>query len=840
LVHVVRELGALYEGFSTGRPCALPALPIQYADYAAWQRRALSGDVLDAQLAYWKEQLAGAPPALELPTDRPRPAVQTYRGAALPIALSPELSASLVALSRREGVTLFMTLLAALQSLLQRYTGQDDIVVGSPIAGRTQVETEGLIGFFVNTLVLRTDLSKKPSVKELLQRVRQVTLGAYAHQDVPFEKLVEELAPARDLSRSPFFQAMLVLQNAPLPALALGELELAMLDVEQTTAKFDLTLSLRETEDGLRGALEYNADLFDPDTIERFIGHYHRLLEGMVLEGMVAEPVRPVAELPLLTAAERHQVLVTWNDTAVPYPHDRCVHELFEEQVDRTPDAVALVFEEQRLTYRELDERSNQLAHHLRSLGVGPDVLVDVFMERSIEMVVALYGVLKAGGAYVPVDPDYPAERVAFMVHDSGAEVMLTQQHLIERLPEHPTHLVRLDADWPTIARHSKERFEGAATPEHLAYVIYTSGSTGKPKGAMNSHRGVCNRLLWMRDTYRLTESDRVLQKTPVSFDVSVWELFGTLLTGARLVIARPEGHKDSAYLADLVARAGITTMHFVPSMLRVFLEEPAVASCRLLRRVICSGEALSFDLQERFFERLSAELYNLYGPTEAAVDVTSWQCVPHDPRGIVPIGRPVANTRIHILDEGMRLVPVGVAGELHIGGVQVGRGYLNRPELTAERFVEDPFCDEPGARLYKTGDLARHLPDGSLEYLGRLDHQVKIRGYRIELGEIEATLVKRADVLEAVVVAREDVSTDKRLVAYVVADQGVALPSPAELRKELRETLPTYMIPTTFVELEALPLTPNGRSIGRRSARWKSSVQPRPSRGSKRRPKRA
>jgi hypothetical protein len=372
LVHVVRELGALYEGFSTGRPCALPALPIQYADYAAWQRRALSGDVLDAQLAYWKEQLAGAPPALELPTDRPRPAVQTYRGAALPIALSPELSASLVALSRREGVTLFMTLLAALQSLLQRYTGQDDIVVGSPIAGRTQVETEGLIGFFVNTLVLRTDLSKKPSVKELLQRVRQVTLGAYAHQDVPFEKLVEELAPARDLSRSPFFQAMLVLQNAPLPALALGELELAMLDVEQTTAKFDLTLSLRETEDGLRGALEYNADLFDPDTIERFIGHYHRLLEGMVLEGMVAEPVRPVAELPLLTAAERHQVLVTWNDTAVPYPHDRCVHELFEEQVDRTPDAVALVFEEQRLTYRELDERSNQLAHHLRSLGVGP------------------------------------------------------------------------------------------------------------------------------------------------------------------------------------------------------------------------------------------------------------------------------------------------------------------------------------------------------------------------------------------------------------------------------------------------------------------------------------
>jgi amino acid adenylation domain-containing protein len=461
-------------------------------------------------------------------------------------------------------------------------------------------------------------------------------------------------------------------------------------------------------------------------------------------------------------------------------------------------------------------------------------------MERSIEMVVALYGVLKAGGAYVPVDPDYPAERVAFMVHDSGAEVMLTQQHLIERLPEHPTHLVRLDADWPTIARHSKERFEGAATPEHLAYVIYTSGSTGKPKGAMNSHRGVCNRLLWMRDTYRLTESDRVLQKTPVSFDVSVWELFGTLLTGARLVIARPEGHKDSAYLADLVARAGITTMHFVPSMLRVFLEEPAVASCRLLRRVICSGEALSFDLQERFFERLSAELYNLYGPTEAAVDVTSWQCVPHDPRGIVPIGRPVANTRIHILDEGMRLVPVGVAGELHIGGVQVGRGYLNRPELTAERFVEDPFCDEPGARLYKTGDLARHLPDGSLEYLGRLDHQVKIRGYRIELGEIEATLVKRADVLEAVVVAREDVSTDKRLVAYVVADQGVALPSPAELRKELRETLPTYMIPTTFVELEALPLTPNGRSIGRRSARWKSSVQPRPSRGSKRRPKRA
>ncbi len=803
---LVREIGALYEAFSAGRPSPLPALSIQYADYAVWQRQWLSGAVLSAQLAYWKKQLGTAPPALELPTDRPRPPVQTYRGAALPVALSRELSAGLGALSRREEVTLFMTLLAAFQLLLARYTGQKDIVVGSPIAGRTRVETEGLIGFFVNTLVLRTDLSGDPTVRELLGRVREVTLGAYAHQEVPFEKLVEELAPRRDLSRSPLFQVMLVLQNAPLPALSLGDLKLDVLEIEQTTAKFELTLSLGETEEGLRGSLKYSTDLFDAATVERMLGHYQVLLEGIV-----AEPSRRVSELPLLPAAERHQLVVEWNETKAEYPAESCIHALFGAQVEKTPEAVAVVFEEQRLTYRELNARANQLGHHLRGLGVGPDVLVGLCVERSVEMVVGLLGILKAGGAYVPLDPTYPRERLAFLLEDTGAPVLLTQERLLASLPEHRARVLVLDTGWAPIAREPVDDPAGGARPADLAYVIHTSGSTGKPKGVLSTHGGLCNRLSWMQAAFGLTGSDAVLQKTPYSFDVSVWEFFWPLLVGARLVVARPEGHKDSAYLAQILVAEEITTVHFVPSMLAVFLGEPGIERCVALKRVICSGEALPFDLTQAFFARSEAELWNLYGPTEASIDVTSWRCLGEDPRRVVPIGRPIANTQLYVLDRALLPVPIGVPGELYIGGVGVARGYLNRPDLTASVFLPDPFRGEPGARLYKTGDRCRFRPDGNLEYLGRADHQVKIRGFRIELGEIESVLGQHPAIREAVVLARQDAPGDKRLIAYLVAREA-PLPGVGELRRYLQSKLPEYLMPAAFVEMPALPLTSSGK----------------------------
>jgi len=696
-------------------------------------------------------------------------------------------------------------LLAAFQALLHRYTGQDDIIVGSPIANRNRVEIEGLIGFFVNTLVLRTDLSGNPTFRELLVRVREVTLGAYDHQDLPFEKLVEELHVPRSLSYNPLFQVMFILQNAPMEPLQLSGLSVSPLEAETDTAKFDLMLDLSEGAGGITSLIEYNTDLFEGSTIERMAGHYQRLLEGIV-----ANPERRISELPLMTEVERHQLLVEWNATQVDYPRDTCLHELFEEQVERTPEALALVFENEHLTYRELNCRANQLAHYLQGLGVGPDILVGLFMERSLEMVIAIYGIIKAGGAYVPLDPEYPLERVAFMARDAQVPVLLTHEHLAANLPEHKAKVVCLDSDWLTIAKENSQNFVSGAKPENLAYVIYTSGSTGTPKGVMFTHRGICNHLLWMQDAYPLTEGDRVLQKTPFSFDVSVWEFFWPLLVGARLIVARPGGHKDSNYLVTVIQEQEITTLNFVPSMLQVFLDEKGVEKCHTLKRVLCSGEALPYELQERFFATLPAELYNLYGPTEAGA-VTYWTCKRESDLGIVPIGYPVANTQLYIVDPHLQPVPAGVSGELYIGGVQVARGYLNRPELTAEKFIPDPFNAAPGARLYRTGDLARYLPGGAIEYLGRTDHQVKIRGFRVELGEIEAVLGEHEAVREVVVMAREDVSGDKRLVAYIVP-AGDHIPFVSVLRQYLRGKLPEYMLPNAYVMLEKFPLTPNGK----------------------------
>ncbi|MFW9264014.1 non-ribosomal peptide synthase/polyketide synthase [Nostoc sp. CALU 546] len=830
----VEELQALYNAYSQGQTSPLLPLPIQYADFAIWQRQWLVGEVLNSQLSYWKQQLANAPTFLPLPTDRPRPAVQTFNGAYLEFTLSGELTQRLLQLSQKQGVTLFMTLLAAYNTLLYRYTGQEDILVGSPIANRDRTEIEGLIGFFVNTLVMRTEISGDRSFNELLPRIREMALSAYAHQDLPFEMLVEALQPERDLSHTPLFQVMFVLNNAPTSEVELTGLSVSELPIESAIAKFDLTLSMENTSTGLVGGWDYNTDLFDSSTIERMTGHFVTLLESIV-----ANPKERISQLPMLTAFEQQQLLVEWNDTSVDYPQDKCIHQLFEEQVERTPDAVAVVFENQQLTYHELNCRANQLAQYLRSLGVSADVLVGICAERSLEMVVGLLGILKAGGAYVPLDPEYPQDRLSFMLEDAQVSVLLSQQQLVEKLPEHQARVVCLDTDWGMISQSNQQNPIAGVQATNLAYVIYTSGSTGKPKGAINTHLGICNRLLWMQQAYQLTEIDCVLQKTPFSFDVSVWEFFWPLLTGARLVVAKPGGHKDSGYLVNLILEQQITTLHFVPSMLQIFLEELRLKDCISLKRVICSGEALPLELQERFFACLGCQLHNLYGPTEAAIDVTFWECQPESNLKTVPIGRPISNTQIYILDQNLQPVPVGVPGELHIGGAGLARGYLNRPELTEQKFIPNPFSGSRGAgeqrsrgvrerrrkivqspvaspRLYKTGDLARYLPDGNIEYLGRIDNQVKIRGFRIELGEIEAALSQHQDVQTSVVIVREDTPGDKRLVGYIVPQPQIT-PTVSVLRSFLKEKLPEYMIPSAIAILESLPLTSNGK-IDRRA----------------------
>ncbi|HJX28022.1 MAG TPA: amino acid adenylation domain-containing protein, partial [Thermoanaerobaculia bacterium] len=814
---LLRELSILYDTFAAGRPSPLPELPVQYADFAVWQREWLTGEVLEAQLGYWREQLSGAPAVLELPADRPRPAVRSVKGGQRSAALPLELSEALGWLARQWGATPFMVLLAAFQALLGRLTGQEDLTTGSPVANRNRGETEGLIGFFVNTLVLRGDLSGAPGFGELLARVRETALGAYAHQDLPFEKLVAEIQPERDLSRSPLFQVMLIVQN--LPRAARDGWRLVALPEGGGTAKFDLTLFFGEAaEGGWAAQAEYRRDLFDDSTIDRLLAHFTALLTAVV-----QAPERRVTELPLLRDAERQQLLVEWNDTAaVSTAQDVCLHELITTQLARDPEAVAVTFEGESLTCRELDRRAGCLANTLRRLGVGPERRVGVAMERSLEMVVALLGVLRAGAAYLPLDPSYPPERLAFMLEDGLGEegeppVLLTQKRLLDTLPSLQGRILCLEAGWDGNGESGSLR-DVEVLPDHPAYVIYTSGSTGRPKGVVTTHRAIVNRLLWMQQAYGLTAEDRVLQKTPFSFDVSVWELFWPLLAGARMVLARPGGHQDPDYLVDLIERERVTTLHFVPSMLQVFLEHPLkhpeVERCASLRTVVCSGEALPFDLQERFWSRFprGVGLHNLYGPTEAAVDVTSWACERESALRSVPIGRPIANLRIHLLDAGLHPVPAGVPGELHIGGVGLARGYLRRPGLTAEKLIPDPFSETAGARLYRTGDLARHRTDGRVEYLGRIDHQVKLRGFRIELGEIEAALAALPVVREVVVMMREDKPGDRRLVAYLVLEETVGREIQDILRAGLQARLPEYMVPSAFVVLPALPLSPNGK----------------------------
>ncbi|MGZ3238428.1 MAG: non-ribosomal peptide synthetase, partial [Burkholderiaceae bacterium] len=802
---LMNELAALYAAYSKGQPSPLHPLPIQYPDYAVWQRDYLTGEVLQRQEDYWKLQLDGVTP-LELPVDKIRPATLTYSGNSIPLQLDAELTAQLKTLSKEHGVTLYMTLLTAFGVLLHKYSGQDDICVGTPIANRTMMETKNLMGFFVNTLALRANYGGDPIFSNLLQDIRTLTVDAYAHQDLPFEKVVDLVQKERDLTTSPLFQVMFVLQDIDPNSLSLSGVKVRKNTIASKTSKFDITLELVEGEEGLTGHLEYKTDLFNEATIHRLSSHFKHLLTEIV-----SAPSESLSNLSLLDADERHQLLDVFNDTAVDYPKNLTLHQLFEAQVARTPNHTALVFEDTALTYAELNAKANQLAHHLRSIGVGPDVQVGICVERSIEMVIGLYGILKAGGAYVPFDPDYPKDRLAFMLADCNPPVLLTQQRLLESLPASDTKTFCLDTQWPEITGHATSNPENHTVARNLAYVIFTSGSTGRPKGVGVEHAGIVNRLQWMQQAYQLTATDRVLQKTPFSFDVSVWEFFWPLLYGSTLVVAKPGGHQDAQYLAELIHAQAITTLHFVPPMLEVFLSTADTKLCSSLRQVICSGQALPIELQRRFFAQLrNVELHNLYGPTEASVDVTYWQCQENTDLHCVPIGKPIANIQIHILDTHGNPMPIGVAGELHIAGVGLARGYLNRPDLTAEKFIPNPFSSEPGARMYRSGDLARYLPDGNIEYLGRIDDQVKIRGFRIELGEIEAALAALPAVRDVVVMAREDVPGDKRLVAYIVPEQG-AIDTDA-LRNHLAESMPSYMIPSAFISIDTLPLSVNGK----------------------------
>ncbi|MFF7730906.1 amino acid adenylation domain-containing protein [Streptomyces sp. NPDC008001] len=833
LAPLAADLGTAYRARVAGTAPAWSPLPVQYADYTLWQRELL-GDEEDAdslasrQLSYWRDALAGLPEHLELPTDRPRPAVAGHRGADLTFTLGAELHRGLAELAKECRASVFMVAQAALAALLTRLGAGTDIPIGSPVAGRTDEGLDDLVGFFVNTLVLRTDTSGDPAFRTLLERVRETDLAAYAHQDVPFERLVEDLRPARSLAHHPLFQVALAFHNTAEPRLDLPGLRAEAEGVRTGTTKFDLTVELTERRDGdgaaagLDGLVEYSTDLFDADTVRALVGRYRRLLEAVV-----ADPGQPIGRIGVLGPEEREHLLVTWNDTALPVP-ETDLPALFEARAARGPQAPAVVFGGRELTYAELNASANRLAHFLAARGAGPERVVAVALPRSAELVVALLAVLKTGAAYLPVDPEQPAERTAFMFADARPVAVLTTAGSGRALPPRTPRLAldelgaagALDACPDTDPGRA-----GRPGALHPAYVIYTSGSTGRPKGVAVPHTAIVNRLHWMQAEYRLDATDRVLQKTPFTFDVSVWEFFWPLTEGATLVVAPPEAHKDPTRLAELIRAERITTAHFVPSMLHAFLETPAAADCRTLRRVFSSGEALPAELITRFRSTLDARLYNLYGPTEAAVDATAWAC-PADFAGTVSIGAPIANMRAHVLDDALQLVPPGVTGELYLAGRGLARGYVNRPGTTALRFVADPF-GPAGSRMYRTGDLVRRRPDGTLEFLGRTDDQVKVRGFRIEPGEIEAALVRHPGVARAAVTLREDGPSGRRLVAYVVpAAAGPATDAPdapgapgtpdavepAGLREHLQGLLPEYMVPAAFVVLAELPLLPSGK----------------------------
>jgi amino acid adenylation domain-containing protein len=858
---LIREIATLYAAFTQATSATLTALPIQYADYAVWQRQQLQGERLTPHLAYWQQQLASAPPMLALPTDRPRPARQSFRGATQRLRLPLGLSSALKALSRREGATLFMTLLAAFQTLLARCTGQHDIVVGTSVANRTRPELEGLIGLFVNTLALRSDLSGNPRFHKLLQRVCAVALEGYAHQELPFEKLVEVLQPERNLSYTLLFQVMFALVNTPLPRNDRSAISFTRLEIDSPITQFDLTLEMTEVDDALTAIAEYSTDLFDDTTITRLLGHFQTLLEGIV-----ADPTQHLAELALLSPAERQQLLFEWSTRPAVKPCLRCYHELLSDQAIRTPDSVALVYTDlrqpvQHLTYAELDQRANQLAHYLRALGVGPEVRVGICLDRSCDLIVAMFGVLKAGGAYTPLDPTYPHDRLRFMLEDAQITLLIAHERLAGALPESTKRVLYLDAERERIARAPAQPPVGQVTPENLAYLIYTSGSTGSPKGVLVPHRGLGNVIQEHVELLAMESSCRMLQFSTISFDAILIEVGVTLFTGATLVLAPSHVQLSGPDLLQLIRSQAITNILLPPAVLSIlpFAELPA------LHTITVVGEVCPVELVERWAP--GRRFCNAYGPTEVTVAATT--ATIFDTHQTPALGRPIANMRLYVLDVYQQPVPIGVVGEAYVGGVGVARGYHRRPDLTAERFVPNPYIPPlshppagghpplPSSRwrggrggvLYRTGDLARFLPDGNLEFVGRVDYQVKLRGVRIELGEIEAVLRQQADVREAMVLLRNDTPGNPQLVAYVVPHQGsgvrgqasgsedkqtsrqadkeepnvtlspghlVTLSDPRSLipalRTYLQTKLPDYMIPAVFVPLSALPLLSNGK----------------------------
>ena len=788
---IFRELGALYQAFSASQPVSLPELPIQYADFAVWQRQWLT-DSLQPQLEYWKKQLVGPFPVLELPSDHPRPKIQSFNGSSHTFTVPLDMVNDLKTLGQRAEATLFMTLLAAFKVLLFRYTGQEDMLVGTPVAGRTRIEIEKLIGLFVNTLVLRTRLADNPSFLELLSKVRDVSLDAFARQDVPFEHLVEALQPERDATHSPLFQVMFVYEKSLTTPL----------EIDNSTAKFDLTLFVWEETDRLTVRMEYSTDLFEADTIQRMAGHLLTLLEAIV-----ANPDQRIAELSLLAPAEK-QLLDEWNRTELDYPRDTCLHQLFERQAEQTPDKVAVVFENEQLTYRQLNQRANQLAHHLQTLGVGAETPVGLSMARSTDMVVALLGILKAGGTYIPMDPLFPQHRLEYMLETSRTRIVLTRGQTSSEGKD--LLVVDLDRDWNPISQYPLENLASTTDPENLAYIIFTSGSTGHPKGVQIPHRAVVNFLTSMRQKPGITANDKLLSVTTLSFDISVLEIFLPLTTGACVVLVPGESVYDGAALIQQLQTGDITVMQATPATWQMLISAGWQGDQNL--KILCGGEAMSPELAG-WLTQHTGSVWNMYGPTETTV----WSTICEITRDteIVTIGRPIANTQTYILDQSLASVPVGVAGELFIGGDGVARGYLNQPDLTAERFLSDPFR-KAGSRMYRTGDQARFLADGQIDFVGRTDFQVKVRGFRIELGEIETTLNSHPEISQAVVIAREDTPGDKRLVAYLISETG-AQPEAGELRQFIRAKLPEYMVPSFFVFLDEFPMTPN-RKVNRKA----------------------
>ena len=802
----LKELSALYAAFSTNQPSSLPELPIQYADFAVWQRDRIQGKFLATQLNYWQQQLKGELPVLKLPTDRPRPTVTSFTGAKHYFTFSVALTDRLRQLSQQADATLFMSLLTAFNVLLYRYTDQEDILIGSPIANRDRAELEEMLGLFVNTLVLRNNLSGNPSFRGLLHRVREVTLDAYAHQYLPFEMLVEELQPERDLNRNPLYEVMFVLQNTPTSVQEVCGLTFRSLDFDSGTSQLDIFLSMAESEEGLTGCLEYNTDIFDLTTITQFIHNFQTLLENIV-----ANPDQHICELSLLTASEQEQLLFKFNQTRADYPQDASLHQLFEQQVELIPDSIALISKSEKLTYRQLNYRVNQLVHYLQKQGVKKETLVALCLERELDMVVGILAILKAGSAYIPLDPTYPVERLNFMLSDSQASLLITKQEILEKLSLSPAKTVCLDIHKDEIDQESSENPISISKADNLAYIIYTSGSTGTPKGVLGTHRGTVNGLHWLWKTYPFTEDEVCCQKTAISFVDSVWEIFAPLLRGISTVIISNATILDPELFIETLAHHKVTRIILVPSLLRLFLDNYSHLTKKLsqIRLWITSGEVLPVKLVQSFRELMPfAKLINLYGSSEVSANVTYYDTnlLPKEAH-TVPIGYPIDNTQIYVLNRDLKPTPIKVIGELYIGGDGLAKGYLYRPELTQERFIDNPFV--PGNKLYKTGDLVRYLKDGNLEYLGRHDEQVKIRGFRVELSEIETAIAQHPDVQESVVIASNDTQNNQRLVAYIVTDkQDIA----TQLLTDLQQKLPNYMLPSAFIVLDTFILTPNGK----------------------------